>query len=260
MMGLDEHNSAMLARRTPKSCKSFHNRFLRSRDLFAYASLTVLMAMGMGCARSTPSGLWPEKAPRDTVLAPGDQLLIIHYSHPEMNRQDAERSPIIVRPDGKISLQLLDDVQAAGLTLQELDETLVGLYAKHLIDPVLTVEIRSFQEQRVFVAGEVLRPGVVPMPGRLTALEAIIEAGGYNLKTGTPNSVVVIRAQEGKRHVKKIYLNMDSTREGKIWTEEFYLQPRDIVFVERHWMQKVTDFLVRYVGGLLPFPIPIPLA
>ena len=89
------------------------------------------------------------------TIAPGDQLDIKFFYNPELNET------ITVRPDGMISLQLIDEIQAAGLQPAELDQKLTDLYSSELRKPVLTVIVRSFTRQRVYVGGEVTTPGLI---------------------------------------------------------------------------------------------------
>ena len=85
---------------------------------------------------------------------------------------------VIVRPDGRISLQLVQEIVAAGLTPAELTNVLVEKYSGELQRPVITVIVRAFGAQKIYVDREVMKPGVVPILGILTALQAISQAEG----------------------------------------------------------------------------------
>jgi hypothetical protein len=108
------------------------------------------------------------------VLGPGDVLDIKFRYADELNDNQT------VRPDGKITLQMVDEVQAAGLTPLELDAKLTELYSKYLKDPVISVVVRELVSQRVYVGGEVNKPGEVLLAGQLTALQAIMASGGFD--------------------------------------------------------------------------------
>ena len=105
----------------------------------------------------------------------GDQLDIKFFYNRDLNEQ------VTVRPDGLISLQLVKPTAAAGLTPEQLTDRLKKEYGAQLKDPDIVVIVRSFAAQRVFVDGEVARPGLVPLTGPTTVLQAISQAGGISV-------------------------------------------------------------------------------
>jgi polysaccharide export outer membrane protein len=177
-------------------------------------------------------------------LAPGDEIEVKFRFWPELDDRQA------IRPDGKITLQEVDDVQASGLTPMELDEHLTKLYEGKLKEPVISVVVRSLAAQRVYVGGEVAEPGEVPLVGRLTALEAIMVAGGFDRTTAKPSSVVIVRHVDGKRYAAKLDLSKGLDLDGK--GEPFYLAPQDIVFVPATNIDKVNLWVDKYINQLIP--------
>jgi polysaccharide export outer membrane protein len=101
----------------------------------------------------------------------------------------------------------------------------------------------------VYVGGEVNKPGVIPMPGRLIALEAIIEAGGFKMETAKLKSVVVIRQREGK--FQGSLIDFSGTPNGEAGPP-FYLQPRDIIYVPETAIVKVDRWVDQYIYKILP--------
>ena len=138
--------------------------------------ITILVA---GCAGKNKISTMPAAQPEYTagqeayVLQPGDNLDVKFYYNPELNEA------VTIRPDGKISLQLIDEIPAAGLTPAQLDDTLTKAYAKQLKRPVVTVILRTFEGRKIYVGGEVGNPQVLNIPGKITALQAIINAGSF---------------------------------------------------------------------------------
>ena len=120
------------------------------------------------------------------VLQPGDVVDIKFYYQTTLNQS------VTVRPDGKISLPLVDDIQAAGRTLPQLDQDLTNLYLQKIRDPELTVILTQATGQRIYVGGEVSAPGTFVLSGSVSAIQAIMQAGGHR-KTGHMESVVVLR-------------------------------------------------------------------
>jgi len=121
-----------------------------------------------------------QKAPpvEEYRIQAGDQLDIKFFYNKDLNEQ------VTVRPDGRISLQLVKTVVAAGLTPEQLTVNLKKAYSVHLKDPEIAVIVRSFSSQRIYVDGEVGKPGMLPLTGPTTVRQAISQAGGF-LYTGT---------------------------------------------------------------------------
>jgi protein involved in polysaccharide export with SLBB domain len=179
------------------------------------------------------------------LIEPGDELEIKFYYNPELNEK------ITVRPDGNISLQLVDEVRAAGLTPAELDEYLTEKYSKELRKPVVTVIVRSFSGQRVYVGGEVLREGLITMAPGMTALQAVFQAGGF-LDTSKPGETLVIRKGKQNQPIP-IRIDLEPGRSEIGSGSDFVLQPDDIVFVPKSAIAEANLFVNQYIEGLLLF-------
>lgn len=177
------------------------------------------------------------------IFEPGDVIEVRFFYTPELDITQT------VRPDGRISLQLIPEVIAQGKTAAELREELIRLYDPHLRAPEISVVARSFYNQRVFVGGEVLRPGVVQMPGRMTALEAIMEVGGFDIRAAERKSVIVIRYAGGRRLAYK--LDLKQAVAGKE-SEPFYLQPKDIIHVPRTSIARLNQWIDQHINKLIP--------
>ena len=182
----------------------------------------------------------PFEVPPNYRIQAGDEMDIKFFFNPELNET------VFVRPDGKISLQLVDDVQAAGLTPSELDKALSQAYAKELRKPEVTVIVRSFTGQQVFVGGEVQKPGPVELAPGMTALQAVINAGGFQ-DTAKLEEVLIIRNGWADAPIP-IRANLTQPIANDIM-----LQPHDIVYVPRTWIADANVFVKQYVQGLLMF-------
>jgi len=189
--------------------------------------------MNLGSASSTPK----------VTLGPGDGVDIKFFYNPELNDSQT------VRPDGKIALQLVGEVTAQGKTPAELRDELKNLYAPQLKNPEVVVIVRALVDRRVYVGGEVKTPGLLPLPGRLTALEAIMQAGGFDPKTACVSNVVVIRHKDGKRYGGTI--NFKEALQGRNGNP-FYLEPNDIVYVPRSTIAKVNLWIDQYINKIVP--------
>jgi polysaccharide export outer membrane protein len=176
------------------------------------------------------------------LLQRGDDLDIKAYDLPELS------TTVRIRPDGKISALLLNDVQAAGLTVNKLNEVLTQGYSNHFRNPRLSVVVRSFAAQNVFVGGEVAQPAAVALPGSMTALQALVRAGGLK-ENATPENILILRdIDKGTPNVQS--LNLRDVLENQ--KSDAVLQPSDVVYVPKNTVSV-------YVGGEVGKPGLVPL-
>ena len=166
---------------------------------------------------TAPKAIIPEMF----ILREGDTLKI---SFPGSANLDTTQQ---IRRDGKISLPLVGEVKAAGLTPIELRKALMDLYAPQISTKEVNVEVQNSLFP-VYITGAVLRPGRILSDHPITALEAIMEAGGFDYTRANLKGVVVIR-QEGNK-TKNYTLNLKLAMEGKL-SEPFYMKPADIIYV-----------------------------
>jgi polysaccharide biosynthesis/export protein len=218
------------------------------RELFFSIPVIFLILTMAGCQTVKPptqsEPAQPEPLPASAVtLSPGDGIDFKFFHTPELNDTQT------VRPDGKIALQLIGEVSVQGKTPEELRAELIKLYSPELRNPEVAVIIRSLSDRRVYVGGEVNKPGVIPMPARLTALEAIIEAGGFRVETANLKSVVVIRQREGK--LRGSLIDFSQIPKGEV-DSPFHLEPRDIIYVPETAIVKVDRWVDQYIYRILP--------
>ncbi|UCG07848.1 MAG: polysaccharide biosynthesis/export family protein [Desulfobacterales bacterium] len=178
-------------------------------------------------------------------IQPGDQLDIKFFYNPELNET------VTVRPDGMITLQLIDDVKVAGLSPSELDALLTKEYSKDLRKPVLSVIVRTFTAQRVFVGGEVVQPGLVQLAPGMHPVQAVFQAGGFR-ETAKPEAAIVIRKGEGNKPIP-VLLDLNDAMYGVGQGASFELQPDDIVYIPKSTIAKVNKWVDEYIQGMLMF-------
>jgi protein involved in polysaccharide export with SLBB domain len=179
------------------------------------------------------------------LIQPGDILDIKLFYNPELNES------VTVRPDGYISLQLVNEVKASGLQPSQLNETLTQRYAGELKKPVITVIVKTFAGQRVYVGGEVNQQGLITMPAGLTALQAVMQSGGFKV-TAQPSETLVIRKGSDSRPVP-VRVDLDTMLSGSTAGQDFKLQPDDIVYVPKSAIAKANQFVNQYVEQLFLF-------
>lgn len=189
-----------------------------------------------------PAGMPAPGAGAPYVLQSGDDIEIKAYNIAELEQV------VRIRPDGKISLLLLNDVQAAGYTTDRLGETLSAAFARHYRNPRISVIVRGFSSLSVYVGGEVVRPGLVPLRGNTTALQAVVEAGGLK-ETSRGSTVTLLRAGENGEPTT-VSLNVDGIVSQR--QPDMALRAGDILYVP-----KATISV--YVGGEVMHPGLMPL-
>jgi len=179
----------------------------------------------------------------------GDIIEIKFFNNPELNDR------VQVGPDGRISLQLIDDLPAVGLTRSELQKTITDRYARFLKAPQVSVLIRTYAGQRIFVGGEVNNPGLFPLDAETTALEAIMRAGGFK-NTARKTAVFLVRkGDQGQPVVLRLQIDVEKGAKNKGLVPGPVLRPYDAVFVAKSRIAKVDQFMANYVGDLVPVSV-----
>lgn len=176
-------------------------------------------------------------AEKPYLLQPFDEVEIRVYNMPELSQVTR------IRPDGRILLLLVNEVQAAGLTPAGLKQALTEEYSKHVRAPEVAVIVRSFSNRGVFVGGEVNSPGLIPLTEPLSVAGAVIKAGGLK-ETAQASQVVVLRKTDGEKQLT-IEVNVDEIlNRGR---PDVPLEPADVIFVPKSTINV-------YVGGEVAQP------
>ncbi|WJN61580.1 polysaccharide biosynthesis/export family protein [Pseudomonas sp. SO81] len=196
-----------------------------------------------GLALVGRDGLVPDQ---QYYIRPGDDLDIKFFYTQELN------DTAVVRPDGYISLQLVDDVKVAGLTPQQVDDLLTEKYAKHLKDPAISVIVRSFKGFRAYVGGEVAVPQVVSLESGMSVMQAIYRVGG-TLPTANMESIVLIRkGSQGEPIPYHLDLSDEAIAAGRP-DLQVALTPSDIVYIPRSPIANANKWVQQYITDLVLF-------
>ncbi|HLI84345.1 MAG TPA: polysaccharide biosynthesis/export family protein [Bryobacteraceae bacterium] len=222
------------------------------RKLFGLAAVGWLCAVGLagpaaaaGTAAATTAaaaGVGPQ--PQGLYrLVPGDVIEIRLFYNPELNEQ------VQIRPDGRVSLQLLGEVEIAGQTVSEATAYLEKAYMKEIKVPSLTLQVRSFGAQKIYVTGEVNRPGMINIPAPITISEAIGEAGGVK-HTGNRKVVVLLRRQpDGTPSEQRLTLYADGKPTPDAVME---LEPFDVVMVPESRISRMDRWVDQTIRQMIP--------
>jgi len=219
---------------------------VRLARLFAIAVL--LLAPLGGCAPSAPSLAGPDVFPggvpvtEEHVLAPNDELEIRFPFYPDLNDR------VLVGPDGRLSLQLINTVAVGGLTVAEATKLLNKSYAAVIRDPQATVTLRAYAPQEVFVDGWVANPGLVRSDVPLTVSRALAQAGGAKSGAHTDDILILRRSADGKIYYYQVALG----NFAGAGAEDPLLKSYDVVYVPQTIFASLQDFLTNYVKNV-PF-------
>ena len=156
------------------------------------------------------------------VIGPQDVLDISVWKEPELTR------PVPVRPDGRISMPLLNDVQAAGKTPLQLAADITAGLKKFVTDPQVTVIVTTINSQRVFILGEVNRAGAYPLLPNMTVLQALSSAGGFTIYANL-KKIYLLRVEDGKQ-VKHPF-NYKDVLAGKAADQNIFVKAGDTIVV-----------------------------
>jgi len=155
------------------------------------------------------------------IIGPEDVLHVAVWKETDLT------ATLPVRPDGKISLPLLDDVQAAGLTPKQLADSITAKLKKYVADPRVTVVVTAINSKRIYMVGEVLHTGAMPMLPNMTVLQALSSAG-INQFANT-KGIYVLRTENGKQ--EKLPVNYRKIIKGDLIQQNYVLQPGDTIVV-----------------------------
>lgn len=170
-------------------------------------------------APALPAGV---TAPAGFVLGPDDQLAIVYWREKDMS------ADVVVRPDGMISLPLLNEVKASGLTVEELRAAITQGASKFVEEPTVSVVVKAINSRKVFITGMVGKPGPYPLGGPTTVLQLISYAGGL-AEYANKKNIVVVRKENGRETTRRF--NYEDVMKGKNMAQNIELQPGDSVIV-----------------------------
>jgi polysaccharide export outer membrane protein len=157
---------------------------------FAQAGSSVAAPSAPASSASPSAATTGASLPSGYVIGPEDVLSIVFWRDKDMS------ADVVVRPDGKVSLPLLNDIDAAGLTPEQLRQELVKRASKFVEDPNASVVVKEIHSRKVFITGNVAKPGSYPLAGEMNVMQLIALAGGLQEYADSKN-IVVMRTESG---------------------------------------------------------------
>jgi polysaccharide export outer membrane protein len=169
-------------------------------------------------AEAKPAAPLAPVDPKAYIIGPEDLISIRVWREPENSGQ------FTVRPDGKVSVPLVGEIQAAGLTPEKLSESIAASLEKVMVHPEVTVGVEKVNSKKYYIQGEVNRPGSYPLVIDTTILEALVNAGGFRDFANT-KKIVILRGAE------RIKFNYNQVTHGKKMEQNILLKPGDQIIV-----------------------------
>jgi polysaccharide export outer membrane protein len=172
---------------------------------------------------AAPAPAAPVVVPAEYIIGSDDVMKVDFWRDKELSSES-----VTVRPDGKISLPLINELQAAGLTPAQLRDRIVEAAKSYVEDPVVTVEVKAINSRKVFITGEVRKPGPYPLTGTLSVLQLISIAGGLG-DYAKGEKITIVRTESGKQSAFKF--NYKEVLNQRRLEQNIDLKPGDIVAV-----------------------------
>ena len=213
--------------------------------------LLALAAGAAGCAHgraaaTAPAALLPppvrEPGPAYRIQL-GDELDVKFLYQPDMNEH------VPVRPDGRISLPAAGEIAVVGMTPSDLERLVVERTSAHLRDPEVSVIVTKLGEQRVYIGGEVARPGYVALAADMTPLQAVLQCGGFKKSAKLESVLLLTPGTDGAFSAARVDMGQVINRGVP---ERVRLHPNDVVYVPPTWIADMDEVVDEYVRGLIP--------
>jgi len=226
-----------------------------NKSFLKFALFLGIVFMVSGCTAKSNRLTTPD-SPLDNVgetppyrLAIGDMIEVRFLFTSDLNRE------VMIRPDGKITLDIVGEIDAMNLSLQELTDRLSEMYSAELRDPSITVTLTQPAPKRVYVAGEVNSPGIYNIEAGLTALQAIFSAGGVT-ENGKLSSVIILRKDTSTAVGGKICrVDLVKVIKGRKNYFDYPLNAFDVIYVPRSCIASVDLFVDQYIRRVLPISL-----
>lgn len=211
--------------------------------LCSFLSATIVLAQ----AGDHPAVGVPEVLGQDEQrfrLSAGDVIEIKFFYNSELNET------VQIRPDGHISMPMIGDLDLTNMTVEDTTSLLQQSYRKYLKTPSITLQVKSFGSQKVYVGGEVPHPGPVSLVGPLTVLDGLMEAGGVR-HTGNNSTVVLLRKNhEGVPTMERISLKPKGNEPSQAST--MLLRPFDVVLVPETRVARLDRWVDQNIRQMVP--------
>ena len=201
-----------------------------------------ILALGLAASLSVFSPVNAQEA-TDYIMCPGDVLQVVVYGHEDLSTMagNTQNSPYVVRPDGRVSFPLIGDVETTGKTVTQFREEITSRFSKYIIEPQITVNVVKLGTTRVYVLGEIKKPGLYELEKSHRVIDALAKAEGFTEKAAKKN-VFLVRA--GSTEVEKLNVNNFLTKAD---------QKQNLVLNEGDCLYLTSNHKVVFSKDIMPF-------
>lgn len=204
---------------------------VKSLNVFTSAAAAVILLAGCSGLPEAPTGTPELTLAEDSYLVgPTDQLQIFVWRNPELS------TGVVVRPDGKISVPLIDDLPASGKTPTELSESIEEILSEYIQNPEVTVIVTGFVgpfNQQIRVVGEAAEPQTIPFRRSMTVLDVMIQVGGLT-EFAAGNRAILVRTRPGSEQESFSLRLSDLLKDGDVGANAYVL-PGDVIIIPQSW-------------------------
>lgn len=189
--------------------------------------LVVVQALAGGCLQQDVQYRGTAVPPTEFLIGPEDVLIVTVWRNQELSKE------VIVRPDGKISLPLLGDIAAAGLTAQALSKRVADALLEFMSSPTVSVQVKEINSYHIFAVGEVGRPGKIVLKSFTSVIQGISYAGGFTLFASRNNVHVLRNVMNGQGETKQVMIPVpyQDIVKGKNLEANIILKAGDVIVV-----------------------------
>ena len=201
-----------------------------------------ILALGLAASLCALSPVSAEQ-PTDYIMCPGDVLQVVVYGHEDLSTMagNTQNSPYVVRPDGRVSFPLIGDVETTGKTVTQFREEITSRFSQYIIEPQITVNVVKLGTTRVYVLGEIKRPGLYELEKSHRVIDALAKAEGFTEKAAKKN-VFLVRA--GSTEVEKLNVNNFLTKAD---------QKQNLLLNEGDCLYLTSNHKVVFSKDIMPF-------
>lgn len=221
--------------------------------MFLKKALPIAWLLAIMCftalAQTQPPTLGRSEGDPRYLLNPGDVVEVQYRYTPEYNQTAT------IQPDGFVSLQIVGDVKMGGLNLKQARTAILDKASVRLKDPEIVLILKEFQKPYFVVAGEVSQPGKFEMREKLTALQAVMLAGGF--KDSAKASQLVLFRKINSQTAEVKVLNLKNIKRTDMLENDLELQPGDMLLVPRNTLTKITRYMKLVNLGIYFNPLSI---
>lgn len=221
------------------------------RAVLACVAFLLLVCAGRAQGQNQPARPVPapavDEAPPDYRIARGDELNFRFFYAPELN------TTATVRSDGRLALPLIGELRVEGQTLAALSAAVERLMSAQVRRPQVVINVQGSSSQRVFVGGEVARPGMQPLLGPLSLVQAVMVAEGLKDSAQPRHVILMRRGPQGERQVRVV--DLEAALSGRDASQDVSLQPYDVVMVPRSGISDLNLWVDQYIRRVLPFSL-----